>query len=92
MTIEKVNQKVTYGPTIGPSGRSDINAVRQVEGLAVVGLRIGQNVNTLWNNPIQVCIAYFNSGSEISQIDEVEVDEEEVDEVEADEEVDEEDW
>jgi len=23
-------------------------------------LRIGQNVNTLWNNPIQVCIAYFN--------------------------------
>ncbi len=26
-----------------------------------VGLRIGQNVNTLWNNPIQVCIAYFNS-------------------------------
>ncbi len=35
MTIEKVNQKVTYGPTIGSSGRSDINAVRQVEGLAV---------------------------------------------------------
>ncbi len=35
MTIEKVNQKVTYGPTTGPSGRSDINAVRQVEGLAV---------------------------------------------------------
>ena len=26
-----------------------------------VGLRIGQNVNTLWNNPIQVCIAYFNT-------------------------------
>ena len=26
---------MTYGPTIGPSGRSDINAVRQVEGLAV---------------------------------------------------------
>ncbi len=25
-----------------------------------IGLRIGQNVNTLWNNPIQVCIAYFN--------------------------------
>ncbi len=24
-------------------------------------LRIGQNVNTLWNNPIQVCIAYFNT-------------------------------
>ena len=24
---------------------------------AYVGLRIGQNVNTLWNNPIQVCIA-----------------------------------
>jgi len=23
-------------------------------------LRIGQNVNTLWNNPIQVCIAYSN--------------------------------
>ncbi len=35
MTIEKVIQKVTYGPTIGPSGRSDINAVRQVEGLAI---------------------------------------------------------
>ncbi len=35
MTIEKVNQKVTYGPTTGPSGRSDINAVRQVEGLAI---------------------------------------------------------
>jgi hypothetical protein len=27
--------EVTYGPTIGPSGRSDINAVRQVGGLAV---------------------------------------------------------
>ncbi len=26
----------------------------------VLSLRIGQNVNTLWNNPIQVCIAYFN--------------------------------
>jgi len=25
-----------------------------------IGLRIGQNVNILWNNPIQVCIAYFN--------------------------------
>ncbi len=35
MTIEKVNQEVTYGPTTGPSGRSDINAVRQVEGLAI---------------------------------------------------------
>ncbi len=28
----------------------------------VLSLRIGQNVNTLWNNPIQVCIAYFNIG------------------------------
>ncbi len=28
---------------------------------ATVGLRIGQNVNTLWNNSIQVCIAIFNS-------------------------------
>ncbi len=26
----------------------------------VLSLRIGQNVNTLWNNPIQVCIAYSN--------------------------------
>jgi len=26
----------------------------------LLSLRIGQNVNTLWNNPIQVCIAYFN--------------------------------
>ncbi len=33
--MEKVNQKVTYGSTTGPSGRSDINAVRQVGGLAV---------------------------------------------------------
>jgi len=36
MNIEKVNPKqVTYGSTIGPNGRSDINAVRQVGGLAV---------------------------------------------------------
>jgi hypothetical protein len=35
MTVEKVNREVTYGPTTGPSGRSDINAVRQVGGLAV---------------------------------------------------------
>ncbi len=27
----------------------------------LLSLRIGQNVNTLWNNPIQVCIAYFNT-------------------------------
>jgi hypothetical protein len=27
----------------------------------LLSLRIGQNVNTLWNNPIQVCIAYSNS-------------------------------
>ena len=35
MTIGKVDQEVTYGPTIGPIERSDINAVRQVGGLAV---------------------------------------------------------
>ncbi len=27
----------------------------------LLSLRIGQNVNTLWNNPIQVCTAYSNS-------------------------------
>ncbi len=27
----------------------------------LLSLRIGQNVNTLWNNSIQVCIAYFNT-------------------------------
>jgi len=35
MTINEVNQEVTYGPKTGPSGRSDISAVRQVGGLAV---------------------------------------------------------
>jgi len=31
--------------------------------LKMLSLRIGQNVNTLWNNSIQVCIAYFNTSS-----------------------------
>ncbi len=39
MTIEEVNQEVTYGPTTRPSGRNDISAVRQVGGLAVAGWR-----------------------------------------------------
>ncbi len=30
---------------------------------SMLSLRIGQNVNTLWNNLIQVCIAYFNTVS-----------------------------
>ncbi len=39
MTIEKVDQEVTSGPTIGPNGRSGINVVRQVGGLAVARWR-----------------------------------------------------
>ncbi len=39
MTIEKVDQEVTSRPTIGPSGRSGINVVRQVGGLAVARWR-----------------------------------------------------
>ncbi len=27
----------------------------------MLSLRIGQNMNILWNNPIQVSIAYFNN-------------------------------
>ncbi len=39
MTIEEVNQEMTYGPKTGPSGRSDISAVRHVGGLAVARWR-----------------------------------------------------
>ncbi len=39
MTIEKVDQEVTSGSTIGPSGRRGINVVRQVGGLAVARWR-----------------------------------------------------
>jgi len=36
-------------------------AVVLSDSCVLLTLRIGQNVNTLWNNPIQVCIAYFNT-------------------------------
>ncbi len=48
MTIEEVNQEVTYGPTTGPSGRSDISAVRQVGGLAVARWRSMRWRSTRW--------------------------------------------
>ncbi len=48
MTIEEVNQEVTYGPKTGPSGRSDISAVRQVGGLAVARWRSMRWRSTMW--------------------------------------------
>ncbi len=48
MAIEEVNQEVTYGPITGPSGRSDISAVRQVGGLAVARWRSLRWRSTRW--------------------------------------------
>ncbi len=48
MTIEEVNQEVTYGPKTGPSGKSDISAVRQVGGLAVARWRSMRWRSTRW--------------------------------------------
>jgi hypothetical protein len=42
-------------------GQAPVTPMILGDSTLAVGLRIGQNMNTLWNNPIQVSIAYFNN-------------------------------